>query len=95
MTHGKPCVNMHASGNVYKREVIPVCRGREEHKGKEKEKGKRKKEREIEGKKKNEKKEKEKEREKKVGVPRIKVCIFYEGYALRGRDSFYFGFFQP
>ena len=40
MTHGKPCVNMLASGNVYKWEVIPVHRGVEEHKGTEKEKGK-------------------------------------------------------
>ena len=39
-THGKPCVDMHVSGNVYKWEVIPVCRGGEEHKGKEKKKGK-------------------------------------------------------
>ena len=45
MTHGKPCVNMHASGNVYKWEVILVHRGREEHKGKEKEKGREGKER--------------------------------------------------
>ena len=37
-THGKPCVNMDACGNVYKWEVIPVHRGREEHKGKDKEK---------------------------------------------------------
>ena len=39
-THGKPCVNMHASGNGYKWEVIPVRGGREKQKGKEKEKGK-------------------------------------------------------
>ena len=39
-THGKPFFNMHASGNGYKWEVIPVRRGREEQKGKEKEKGK-------------------------------------------------------
>ena len=40
MTHDKPCVNMHVSGNVYKWEVIPVRRGKEELKEKEKEKGK-------------------------------------------------------
>ena len=39
-THGKPCVNMHESRNVYKWEVILVHRGREEYKGKEKEQGK-------------------------------------------------------
>ena len=51
VTRGKPCVNMHASRNVYKWEVIPIRRGRAEQKGKEKEKGngeKGKKERERE-----------------------------------------------
>ena len=66
MTHDKPCVNMHASGNVYIWKVIPVRRGGKEHKRKEKEKGKREK-----GKKRKREKEKkgrEKEEEKEVGV---------------------------
>ena len=40
MTHGLPCVTMHASWKVYKRGRRPVRRGREEQKGKEKEKEK-------------------------------------------------------
>ena len=70
MTHGKPCVNMLASGNVYKWEVIPVHRGVEEHKGTEKEKGKGEKGKK---KKKMEKKMKEKEGEKEVGVPMVET----------------------
>ena len=52
VTHGKPCVTMHASWKVYKRGRRPVRGGREEQKGKEKEKEKGekgKKEREREG----------------------------------------------
>ena len=71
--HGKPCVKMHASGNVYKWEVILVRRRREEWKGKEKEKGKgekRKKERKREG----EKKRRDKEGEKEVSIPTVGTC---------------------
>ena len=51
MTHGNPCVTMHASWKVYKRGRRPIRREREEQKGKEKEKekgvkGKKEKERE-------------------------------------------------
>ena len=99
-THGKPCVNMHASGNVYKWEVIPVRRGREQQKGKEKEKGKgekgkkERKRRRRKGERKWEKMKSAFRRSELIG-PRSKVCIFDEGYAPRGRDSFYFGLFPP
>ena len=68
MTHGKPCVNMHANGNGYKWEVIPVRRGRnrkERRRKKERERKERKKERE------KEKKGREKEGEKEVDVSMV------------------------
>ena len=96
-THGKLCVNMHASGNVYKWEVILVRRGRDEHKGKRK--MRERKERKKEGKRRKGERKREKmklvfRRSEFVGL-RSKVCIFDEGYAPRGRDSFYFGLFPP
>ena len=88
---------MDASGNVYKWQVIPVHRGKEERKRK-KEKGKGEK-----GKKEREREEDEWEREREkrklafwrselVGL-RSKVYIFDKGYAPRGRDSHYFCLF--
>ena len=62
MTHDKPCVTMHASWKVYKRERIPIRRGREEQKGKEKEKEKGKKERKKQRKKEGEESERKRGR---------------------------------
>ena len=102
MTHGKACVNMHASGNVYKWEMIAILRGREEWKVKEKEKGKGekgKKEREREGRRRKGERKREKRKSafqwSEIVGPRSKVCIFDEGYAPRGRDSSEFGLFPP
>ena len=71
MTHDKPCVNMHTSGNVYKiggDQFVEEGRSKKERRRKkERERKERKKERE------NEKKGREKEREKEVDVLTVRT----------------------
>ena len=66
VTHGKPCVHMHANGHAYKWGVhnhfVEERAGKEKRKGEKERKGKEKRKR-----KKKEKKGKGKEREKKEG----------------------------
>ena len=102
VTHGKPCVHMYGTWNGYKWDGDQFVEGgRNKKEMKEKGKGK------EEKKKKKEKIERrirkgERQREKRKSVfrwselvgPRSKVYILDKGYALRGRDSFYFGLFS-
>ena len=70
-THGKPCVNMHASGNVYKMggdQFVEEGRNKKERKRKKKmgrKEGKKEREKEKKG--------REKEGEKEVGVLTVKT----------------------
>ena len=64
VTYSKPCIHMHANGEVYKRRGKLVRRGREQQKRKE---GKK-----IE-KKKKEQKGKEEKGEKEIGIPMVKT----------------------
>ena len=96
MTHGKPCVHMHGTWNVYKMGWRSVHRGEEEQKGKGKEGKEEMKEKRERRRRKGERKmEKWKSafrRSKLVGL-RSKVRTFDEDYTPRGRDSSYFGLF--
>ena len=102
VTHGKPCVHMHGTWNVYKIGWRSVCGRGEEQKGKErKRKGKGRKGREERKEREKEKKGREKEgkrksvfRWSKLTEPESKVRIFDEDYAPIGRDSSYFGLFS-
>ena len=66
MTHGKPCVNMHVVGFVYK--MGGHNQFVEEEKGRERKKREERKERE------KEKKGREDEGEKEIGVPMVGTC---------------------
>ena len=91
VSHVSTCLHVghmasHVSTCMHFGRSQPVRRSRE-RKGK-----KRKRRKKRKGDRKREKRKSAFQRSKLVGL-RSKVCIFDEGYAPRGRDSFYFGLF--
>ena len=108
-THGKPCIKMHANGELcINGRCVRRRREEQKRKGEGKRKGRERKEREEKkrerGRRKRErKKEKRKSTCSSLAPPvfrrselvgqRSKVHIFDEGYAPRGRDSSYIGLF--
>ena len=94
MIHGKPCVNMHVSGEARNRWYLFVEERRNKKEEKKKRKGKKeKKERERERRRKKEEREREKRkptfRWSELVGPRSKVRIFDEDNTPKGRDSSY------
>ena len=95
MTHGKPCVHMHANGHAYKMggQFIEEGRNKKERRRKKKREGKeRKKERE------KEKKGRGRGRKGNLrsdGRNSSDQEVKSKGYTPRGRDSTYFGLFPP